>query len=428
MVKVQKSLKLYGVLTLIVVFSFVGIVFALNVKEQERQEKEDTLKQVELFADALALVKGQYVTETNSKDLIYAAIEGMMSSLDPYSQFLTPDDYKELLVNTEGEFGGLGIEIALRNKLLTVISPIEGTPAWKAGLKPLDIVVKIDEELTKGITLPEAVKKLRGKPGTSVKLTVLRENEKELKEYTLTREIIKIKDIKHAEILEDGIAYVKLLEFRENTSKDLDTALQGLEKNMKGLILDLRNNPGGLLSSAVEIASKFIDKDKLIVYTQSRDDEKVEYQAIGGKKYLKVPMIILINSGSASASEIVAGALRDYKRGVLVGEKSFGKGSVQTVVPLVDKAALRITTSHYYTPSGRIIQKEGLTPDIVIKEEVSADDKNKEDEVFEKIAKEKKDEKFYKKDLQLRRAIDIMKGIMLLSADEAPVPVSAGKK
>jgi len=422
MAKLQKSLKLYGVLILIVVFSFVGIVFAINVKEQEHQEKEDTLKQVELFADALALVKSQYVTETNSKDLIYAAIEGMMSSLDPYSQFLSPDDYKELLVNTEGEFGGLGIEIALRNKLLTVISPIEGTPAWKAGIKPLDIVVKIDEELTRGITLPDAVKKLRGKPGTSVKLTVLRENEKELKEFTLTREIIKIKDIKHAEIIEDGIAYVKLLEFRENTSKDLDTALQGLEKNMKGLILDLRNNPGGLLSSAVEIASKFVDKDKLIVYTQSRDEEKVEYQAIGGKKYLKVPMIILINSGSASASEIVAGAMRDHKRAVLVGEKSFGKGSVQTVVPLVDKAALRITTSHYYTPSGRIIQKEGLTPDIVIKEEESSDEKNKEDEVFEKISKEKKDEKFYKKDLQLRRSIDIMKGIMLLSTEDAPVP------
>lgn len=422
MISLRKVNKLYFAVLFVVFFSIIGLLFALNVKEQSSKDKEDTLKNVELFADALALVKSQYVEEKNSKDLMYAAVEGMMGSLDPYSQFLAPEDYKELLINTEGEFGGLGIEIALKNKLLTIISPIEDTPAWKAGIKPLDIIVKIDDELTKGITLTDAVKKLRGKPGIQVRVTILRESEKELKEYTLTREIIKIKDIKRAEILEDGVGYVKILEFRENTAKDVDAALQNLsDKGMKALIIDLRNNPGGLLSSAVEIASRFIDKDKLVVYTQSRDSEKVEYQSIACRKYTTIPLAVMINNGSASASEIVAGCLRDYKRAVLLGEKSFGKGSVQTVVPLVDKAALRITTAHYYTPLGKNIQKEGLTPDITVKEgEFTVAEKTKEEEIFEKVERrEPQEQKFYEKDAQLIRAVDLMKGVMLLTSGES---------
>ena len=241
-----------------------------------REEKEDTYRELELFADALAFVQTKYVESASAEDLIYGALGGLLASLDPYSQFLTPDDYKELLVETGGRFGGLGVEITIKDGLLTVVSPLEDTPAWRAGLKPGDRIVKIEGELTRGITLTDAVKKLRGKPGTPVNITILREKERTLFDVAITREIIKIMDIRRKVMLEDSVAYIRLSEFREGTAKELDKAIDELEKKgAKGYILDLRNNPGGLLDTAVQVTSRFVEPEKLIVYTLNRDKKRI---------------------------------------------------------------------------------------------------------------------------------------------------------
>ena len=298
--------------------------FSCNLSfSSEEKAKDELYRELDLLGEALSIVSKKYVEEKPLKDLIYGAIKGLASSLDSYSQFLKPEDYKELLVETEGKFGGLGIEITIRDGLLTVVSPLEDTPAFKAGLRAGDIIVKINGEITKGITLNEAVKRLRGQPGTQVKLTILKEKTKQIEEVTITRDIIKIQDIKRALILEDGIAYLKLSEFRENTAKELDQALKDLEKKgMEALILDLRNNPGGLLVSAVEVASRFLPKEKVVVSTKSRNAETLVYKSLSSSsKYLDIPMVVLINRGSASGSEIVAAALRENKRAILIGEK-----------------------------------------------------------------------------------------------------------
>jgi carboxyl-terminal processing protease len=376
-------------------------------------EKEEVYKELDLFAEGLAIVEDKFVEKKSFRDLIYGAMEGLLSSLDTYSDFLTPDEYKELLVETEGKFGGLGIEITIKDGLLTVVSPIEDTPAWKAGLKAGDIIVKIDGELTKGITLNQAVKKLRGKPGTKVTLTVLRDKDKRIEDITITRGIIRIKDIKRSLILEDGIGYVRIAEFRENTAQDLKKTLKNLEKKgLKGLILDVRNNPGGLLSSAIEVANLFLENGKVIVSTKSRTEEEKIYKsfpALG--KYLDIPLVVLINKGSASGSEILASSLRENNRAILLGEPTFGKASVQTIVPLSDGSALRITTARYYTPLERSIQEKGVEPDIFVEEK---EVKVKED-VFEKL--EKKEKLFnYKKDYQIVRALDLIKGLLVVSS------------
>jgi carboxyl-terminal processing protease len=379
-------------------------------------DDKNMYKQLDLMGEALSVIQNKYVDDVSAKDLIYGAINGLLLSLDSYSQFLPPDDYKELLVETEGKFGGVGIEITLRDGLLTVVSPLEDTPAWNAGLKAGDIIVKIDGELTRDITLQQAVKKLRGKPNTKVTITVLRAKDRKLEDITVTRDVIKIKDIKWAVILKDNIAYIRLTEFRESTARDLDKALADLEtKGMKALVFDLRNNPGGLLDSAVAVASRFLADDKLVVYTKSRDGEQITYNAFSlQKKYLTIPMVVMINQGSASGSEIVAAGLRENKRAILLGEKSFGKGSVQTVVPLSDKSAVRITTAKYYTPAGNSIHEKGIEPDIVItKEEVDAEGKESED-VFEQF-KEEKVEFDYTKDYEILRALDLIKGLMVIA-------------
>ncbi len=404
------------------IFLLIGFLcFSWNLgfsseKETKKETKKDALyRELDLLGEALSIVSKKYVEEKSLKDLIYGAIEGLASSLDSYSQFLKPEDYKELLVETEGKFGGLGIEITIKDGLLTVVSPLEDTPAFKAGLRAGDIIVKINGEITKGITLNEAVKKLRGQPGTQVKLTILKEKTKQIQEVTITRDIIKIQDVKRALILEDGIAYLKLSEFREDTAKELAQALRDLErKGMKALILDLRNNPGGLLVSAVEVASRFLPKDKVIVSTKSRNAETLVYKSLSSSpKYLDMPMVVLINRGSASGSEIVAAALRENKRAVLLGEKSFGKASVQSVLPLSDGSALRITTAKYYTPEGKSIHQNGVEPDIVVTKEVS--DQPEQENVFERIKEERSREFDYKKDYQLLRAIDLVKGLLVLS-------------
>ena len=390
----------------------------------DKKNRNELYRQVELFSDSLAIIQSDYVDEVKPKDLIYGALKGMLSSLDPHSQFLDPDTYNELKVDTEGKFGGIGIEITIKDGLLTVVTPIEDTPAWKAGLKSNDRIVKINNELTRDITLVDAVKKLRGKPGEPVNISILRESEKKLLEFRIVRDIIKIKDIKEARILEDGIGYIRLVEFRENTPQDINMALEKLTKSgMNAVILDLRNNPGGLLDVAVKVAEKFIQKDKLIVYTKGRrPSQNLEFISRLSRPLTNPPMVVLINEGSASGSEIVAGCLQDYKRAIIVGTKSFGKGSVQTVIPLSDGSALRLTTSKYFTPLGKVIHGKGVMPDIVAEEgkkgsaEPQEQKIEKPQEIFEEIEKKEKVEKVekpfdYKSDAQLMRAVDILKAV-----------------
>lgn len=380
------------------------------------RDRDTFYKELDIFAEGLAYIDKKYVDKKAPQDLIYGAMKGLLTALDPYSQFLTPDEYKELLVETEGEFGGVGIEITLREGLLTVVSPIDGTPAYRAGVKAGDIIVKINGEITKGITLEGAVKKLRGKPGTKVKITVLREEERQLQDIEITRDIIKIKDIRRAQILDDGIGYLKISEFRSNTAQELDKSLSKLKgKGLKGLIIDVRNNPGGLLESAIQVASRFLEDGKKIVSIKSRDRKEEVFKSLSLKdKFTDIPLVLLINKGSASASEIVAAALRDNKRAVLLGETSFGKGSVQTVIPLSDGSALRLTTAKYYTPRGASIHNKGITPDISAEEKVLEKEK-KEEEVFNQLKGNGFD---YKKDYQLLRAVDLIKGMLVLAQNE----------
>ncbi|MCG2714027.1 MAG: S41 family peptidase [Candidatus Omnitrophica bacterium] len=393
-------------LFIIVVLSFT-IFMGVSVAQtnNEKKNKDELYRQVELFSDTLAIIKNDYVDEAKPKDLIYGSLKGMLSSLDPHSQFMDPDTYNNLKIDTEGKFGGLGVEITIKDGLLTVITPIEDTPAWKAGIKPNDHIVKINDALTREMTITDAVKKMRGKTGESVSLSILRDTEKKLLDFKITRAIIKIKDIKHALMLVNGIAYIRLTEFRENTLQEFNNALSNLSKQgMNALIIDLRNNPGGLLDVAVKIAGKFIQPNKLIAYTKSRrEDQNLKFYSESKNSICELPLVIMINEGSASGSEIVAGALQDYKRAIIIGAKSFGKGSVQTVIPLRDGSALRLTTSRYFTPSGKIIHGLGVTPDIII-------EANKESQSAGWDIKNTFD---YKTDPQITRAVDALKVIKL---------------
>ena len=406
----------------LVVLAFISVA----ISGIDRKKKDDLYRQVELFSNTLAIIQADYVDEVTPRDLIYGALKGMLSALDPHSQFLDPDTYNELKVDTEGKFGGLGIEITIKDGLLTVITPIEDTPAWKAGIKPNDRIVKINNELTRDMTLTDAVKRLRGKPGEAVNVTILREAEKKILEFKIVRDIIKIKDIKEAKILEDNIGYIRLIEFRENTSSQLQVALDNLKKEgMNALILDLRNNPGGLLDAAVRAAEKFIAKDKVIVSTKGRKStQNLEFISRVNQPILDLPMVVLINEGSASGSEIVAACLQDHRRAIILGMKSFGKGSVQTVIPLSDGSALRLTTSKYFTPLGKEIHGKGVMPDIVVEEgkiELAGQEElrtEKPQEIFEKIEKkekeiEKEKKQDYKSDNQLIRAVDVLKAIKI---------------
>ncbi|MBL7070639.1 MAG: S41 family peptidase [Candidatus Omnitrophica bacterium] len=404
-----------------------GLLLSLQTgncsNKEEGIDRADLYKQIQLFSDSIALIQSNYVDDMEPQKLIYGALSGMLKSLDPYSQFMDPDTYNEMKVETTGEFGGLGIEISIRDNILTIISPIDGTPAYNAGLKPGDKIVKINDEPTRDITLIDAVKKLRGKPGTSVEITVLRESVMKILGFTIIRDIIKITSIKEAKIIEDNIGYIRLVEFQEGTEGELDKALADLdEQGIVGLILDLRNNPGGLLNSAVSLSDRFLDEGKLIVTTKGRSKDNVlEFRARDKENYKNHPMVVLVNAGSASASEIVAGAIQDNNRGVIVGMKSFGKASVQTVVPLSDGSALRITTAKYFTPSGKLIADNGIEPDIVVDQMEfkveEADDKSdnifqhidEEQEQFEESIKEEEKKEIY--DHQLNTAINVLKGV-----------------
>lgn len=352
----------------LIIISGLFVTVSLAVSNVDKKKRDDLCRQAVLFTDALAIIETDYVDEVKPKDLIYGALKGMFASLDPYSQFMNPEEYNELKVETKGKFGGLGVEITIKDGLATIITPIEGTPAWKAGLKPGDRIVKINDMLTRDINLSDTVKLIRGKPQEAVNLTILRESEKKILEFKVVRDVIKIKDIKEAKILEDGIAYIRLVEFRENTARDINSSLVELSKQgMRALILDLRNNPGGLLESAIVVAGRFIPAGKLITYTKGRKKKQdLKFIAQGAHPILNLPLAVLINEGSASGSEIVAGALQDYKRAVILGTKSFGKGLVQTVIPFSDGSGLRLTTSRYFTPLGRQIHGVGVLPDIIV--------------------------------------------------------------
>jgi len=435
--------------------------------------EKDTLsplpvEELRAFSEVFGRIKSDYVEPVTDKKLITGAINGMLSGLDPHSAYLDADAFKELQVGTQGQFGGLGIEVGMANGLVKVISPIEDTPAFKAGIKSGDLIIKLDGTLVKGLTLNDAVKRMRGKPGSEIKLTIVRKNEARPLIITVVRAVIKVKSVKF-KLAEPGYAFVRITQFQEHTGEGLAAALETLLKksdnSLKGVVLDLRNDPGGLLTAAVAVSASFLPKDSLVVYTEGRTaDAKMRLTANpenyvrgnGKHDYLKnlpavfkeLPMVVLVNGGSASASEIVAGALQDHKRAVIMGTQSFGKGSVQTILPLGSNTAIKLTTARYYTPSGRSIQAKGIVPDILVENPATAgldsvfrlreadldhhleNDRQSTDKAKKKIAKPKpkapekdKNGKIIKipnsgfgekNDYQLNQALNLLKGMNIL--------------
>ena len=371
--------------TLVIIGAVLGVTMSLNYPAIADKDVKPQLPLDELrtFAEVYGKIKSDYVEDVADKKLINEAINGMLSGLDPHSSFLDVDGFKDLQAGTQGEFGGLGIEVGMEDGLVKVISPIEDTPAFKAGIKTGDLIMQLDEKLVKGMSLNDAVKMMRGKPDTSIKLTILRKGENKPLNFTLVRAVIKTQSVKF-KLSEPNYGYVRVTQFQEHSAEDLAKAIKALytqnKAPLKGLVLDLRNNPGGLITAAVGISAAFVQKDALVVYTEGRaEDAKmrltanpVNYARNGDKgdflrdlppEIKNVPMVVIINGGSASASEIVSGALQDHKRAVIMGTQSFGKGSVQTIIPLGGNGALRLTTARYYTPSGRSIQAKGISPD-----------------------------------------------------------------
>ncbi|MFZ5555200.1 MAG: S41 family peptidase [Pseudomonadota bacterium] len=365
-----------------------GILLSLHLSAVAQKDALGPLPVEELraFAEVFGRIKSDYVEPVEDKKLITEAINGMLTGLDPHSAYLDQDAYKELQVGTQGEFGGLGIEVGMEDGFVKVISPIEDTPAFRAGIKSGDLIIKLDEMSVKGMTLQDAVKRMRGKPDTQIKLTVLRKGEARPFEVTLTRAVVKIQSVK-SKLIEPNYGYVRLTQFQEHTGESMVKAIQNLYKenkgNLKGLVLDLRNDPGGLLNGAVAVSAAFLPKDALVVYTEGRNEDAKMRLTASAENYLRgphrrdylkdlpesiksVPMVVLVNGGTASASEIVAGALQDHKRAVVMGTQTFGKGSVQTILPLGNNTAIKLTTARYYTPGGRSIQAKGITPDIMV--------------------------------------------------------------
>ncbi|MDP2826980.1 MAG: S41 family peptidase [Sulfuricellaceae bacterium] len=384
----RSKLQKVGLIALGAVF---GVMLSLNysaVAEKQPVASPLPVDELRAFAEVFGRIKADYVEPVEDKKLISEAINGMLSGLDPHSAYLDNEAFKDLQVGTQGEFGGLGIEVGMEDGFVKVVAPIEDTPAFHAGMKSGDLIIKLDDTPVKGMTLSDAVKRMRGKPDTKITLTVLRKSETKPLVITLTRAVIKVKSVK-SKLLESGYGYVRVTQFQEHTGENLAKALDQLYKENKaalnGLVLDLRNDPGGLLNGAVGVSAAFLPENALVVYTEGRsEDAKMKLTAskenyLRGPRetdYLKnlpdgiksVPMVVLINGGSASASEIVAGALQDHKRAIILGTQSFGKGSVQTVLPLGNGTAIKLTTARYYTPNGRSIQAKGITPDILAEE------------------------------------------------------------
>jgi len=365
--------KQYKTVLVLVFGIFVGISVSLTSSVlAEKKIEESTglpLNELRNFSDIFARVKSDYVEDVDDKTLLENAIRGMLSGLDPHSTYLNPDEYKELKIGTTGKFGGLGIQVGMEDGFVKVISPIDDTPAFRAGLQSGDLIIRLDGKSVKGMTLNDAVKVMRGDPGTDIKLTVIREGADKPLPFTVTRDIISVQSVK-SRILEPGYGYIRISNFQSKTARDLVNELSNLKKEnkseLKGLVLDLRNNPGGVLSAAADVSDAFINEGKL-VYTKGRiANSAFEFNAKPGDIMNGSPVVVLINGGSASASEIVAGALQDHSRAVIMGSKSFGKGSVQTIQELRSGGAVKITTARYFTPNGRSIQGEGITPDIIL--------------------------------------------------------------
>jgi len=364
------ALKIKKIILDVVLIALVicGIFFLNGNLPDVKAGTDETYENLKIFTEVLRQIEQNYVEPQEPKTLIYGAIKGMVQNLDPHSSFMTKEEHKELLIETKGSFSGVGIEISIKDNLIVVVSPIEGSPAYQAGVKAEDKIIKIDDKNATDMTLQDAVKNIRGPKGSKVKLTIMREGEEKPLEFTLTRDVIPLKSVREY-LLSPEIGYVRVSSFQSKTGEDLASALGRLEKGrrLKGLVLDLRNNPGGLLSQAIDVADLFLDSG-VIVSTKGRNSSQdIQATAKRNKTGRHYPMIVLVNSGSASASEIVAGALQDNKRALILGTKTFGKGSVQTILPLSDGSGLRLTTARYYTPSGRSIQASGIEPDIELK-------------------------------------------------------------
>ncbi len=411
-------------------------VVAWNPEGYQQATAATDYRQLDKFSQVMDAIRRSYVEEVTDEELIEGALRGMLSNLDPHSTYLDKDMFRQMQVDTRGEFGGLGIEIVAAEGGIRVVAPIEDTPAYRAGIQAGDLIIKIGGQLAKDMSLPEAVKMMRGKPGTSINLTIFREAEAQPVDVRIVRAVIKVKSVK-SDLLAPGYAYLRIAQFQEKTSEQLKKQLADLRKRsggvLRGAILDLRNNPGGLLDQAVEVSDLFLSEGE-IVSTKSRVGRSMSFEAEKGDLLNGLPLVVLINSGSASASEIVSGALQDNRRAVLMGTKTFGKGSVQRIVPLNDGTAFKLTTSLYYTPSGRSIQATGIEPDIEVEQVVlkveeqrkrlliserdlkghlkngngesgKTDKKSSGQEISERI-KER-----LARDVQLQRALDLLKGL-----------------
>jgi len=397
-------------------------------------EKESPYASLKLFSYALERVRKEYVDgqKLTYQDLVYAALKGMLNTLDPHSEFMDPEKFKELQNDTQGAFGGLGIIVQLKDGHITVVAPMTNTPGFKAGIRSGDRIVKIDGTNTAKMTLDDAVKSLRGEPGTTVKLTVFRPSNDDSHDYVLTRASINVDMVtdlngrKEFSLPENKIGYVRLTQFGDKTSDDLDLALKKLRKQgMQGLVLDLRWNPGGLLEQAVDVCAKFLPKGQLVVTTEGRDQsENKRRYAMGHDELNDMPIVVLVNLGSASASEIVAGCLQDLKRAIILGETTFGKGSVQSILPLDDGSALRLTTAKYFTPSHKVIHKVGITPDVQVAmtpDEDHALQVQRTPGGLESLSEADRQRVVSSRDPQFDRAVDLLKGIMLFT-QRSPLP------
>ncbi len=429
----MKRRLIYGAVTVVLA---VNLMFGARVYLNAAQaaEKDSAYPSLAIFSYVMERVRKDYVDgqKLTYQDLVYAALKGMLNTLDPHSEFMEPEKYKELQNDTQGAFGGLGIVIAMKDNFITVVSPMEDSPGAKAGILSGDRIVKIDGKSTEKMSLGDAVKSLRGEPGTDIKISMFRPSSSQMKDYTLTRAIINVdmvKDIngkKEFPLGENKIGYVRLMQFGEKTSNDLEAAIKKLKaQGMQAMILDLRWNPGGLLEQAVDVCEKFLPRGVLVVSTEGRNPaQNSERTAKGrGDELHDMPMVVLVNLGSASASEIVAGCLKDRKRAIILGEKTFGKGSVQSILPLDDGSALRLTTAKYYTPSHKVIHEEGITPDIIVP--MSEEDERQIQLKSAPGGLESLDEKDREKvshvrDVQLERAMDLLKGINLFTERTPP--------
>jgi len=394
-------------------------------------EKQIPFEDLQAFTEVFSKVKSDYVESVDDKKLIEDAIRGMLNGLDPHSAFLNTSEFSDLKIGTTGQFGGLGIEVGMENGFVKVISPIDDTPASRAGIQASDLIIKLDDKSVKGMTLNDAVKLMRGKPNTDIDLTIVREGEAKPLVIKITREIIRVKSVKNR-MLEPGYGYVRITNFQSRTTTDLLKAISDLQKQaqLKGMVLDLRNNPGGVLNDAVGVSDAFIN-DGLIVYTEGRlDDSSHRYLATPGDSLNGAPLVVLINGGSASASEIVAGAVQDHKRGIIMGTKSFGKGSVQTIQELRNGSAVKLTTARYFTPKGRSIQAKGIEPDIQLSTVKLSEKDEKARETYSESdlegslsnpngdsdgnVKKSNGEELAQSDFQLYEALNLLKGLNIL--------------